>query len=506
MSDSQAELDFELKSTDELSPDRSKADNDQVSSFGLSQSLFCIKCGKTFEFQSFLKRHMSKCKIDKESSQPYLDLKLKFDSLQEEFNRLATQNSNLSLISQQTNKELHTIKTELKNSNAAKDRLEKVNFTLSNTNKDSKRDFDILTAKNNNLLTELASLKENFLQKEKEICGLQGEIKVLKSVIETKEEKIIENQNISLTLQLNQQINIDGKVNYKKVVENLPCVTSEDLDSLFKNLPIHSLDSIKAVTNYVSSQYLNKRVVCTDKARRTVAWKDENRKIIKDKNGSLLSKKVKRAGVENKDVLETLLHNFDDKIDQTNIGQLESINRKNDTVVAITKNNTSFEDEFAKSLISHTKHVKNFHTLPKAEVETFTKYIKAWCKAFSTQEKLDLTGFLYILFKDCFKIQPTFEPHNLVTLYTSCLNKTIVCFMDCCNCYFCNDAENITVDFKGNVTFNIIRLWLKQNMAPNALANNHYHCFAFTDDDIRDITNKDLFANTCLQTFYNFIH
>ena len=486
--------------SDEFHQDEKHSDKKQKS------FQICPNCDKTFEYKSLLTRHLESCNRNQKK---FLAFQKSYNDLVIEHNKCKDENKTLQQTLNDVKKEYEQLQRTSKEYRSNKDYFEKVNFTLQESIKDCKKENNVLQLKYNELDTENKLLKNKQVLLEKELYHLEKETKSLSQTLEKKDEKIIENNNINVTLQLNQinqQINIDGKVNYKTIVEKLPCVTNGDLDTLFKNLPIASLDSIKALTNYVSVNYLNKRVVCTDKARRTLAWKDENRKIIKDKNGALLSKKVKRAGVQNKSLLEGLLHDFDSTIDQTNISDLESINRKNDTVVALTKNNTWFEDEFSKGIVPHAKHVKQFTSIPQAEVENFTKRLKTWCNNFTVNEgKVDLTTFLLMLFRECFNINPNTH-HDMLTLYVDTINKKILCFLDCCNCYFCDDADNIISDHKGRITFNIIRLWLRQNMAPSALKKNQAHYFCFSEQDIKEITDEELFESTCFETFYNFIH
>jgi hypothetical protein len=246
-------------------------------------------------------------------------------------------------------------------------------------------------------------------------------------------------------------------------------------------------------------------VICTDKARRTIAWKDENLKIIKDKNGFLLSKKVKKIGKANKENFDGLLKGFDSSIDQTNISHINSINNKNDTVVSLLRNNSDFETEFTKSIINHTPHVKSFTQLPKVDIENYTKSIKTWCNNFSTDNKVNLTKFLYLWFKTFLQVHPD-KSHNILNMYLQCINKNIYGFMDCCNVYFKDDADNICIDYKGKTTFSILRNFLRSNQAPSALKKNHYKYFEFSQTDIQEITSEDLFEGLCFETFHTYIH
>jgi hypothetical protein len=456
-----------------------------------SNKIVCNVCSKEFDYFSFYKRHVEYCKKQK---------KINYFLQHEE-----TINSNLA----QTAELIKAVK-ELKESN---EYLKKVNCTLESRIKDQQH----LSAKCTQLETDLVSSKAKCEDFERKSINLEIEVGVLKNMIDLQQNKLSENKFLNLTLQLNQfneYHNSNEKINYKTIVQKLPCVSNSGIDNLFKNLPVEVLESVKQFTDYVGTNYLNKRVVCTDLARGTIAWKDEDQKIIKDKHGSLLTKKIKNIGKENKPLLDGLLDIYDKKMDQTNSNNILSINNKNNTVVGLTKNNTWFEGEFTKNILPHTRHVKQFKDLPKSEPENFTKYIKNWLLYFKPiaeednyeiEVKVNLSKFLEILFEDGFKIVPN-KRHDMISLYLECINKKIMCFMDCCNCYFCDDSNNIMVDYKGSIVLEIIRDWLRKNMAPNASKTNHANCFDFSEQDIREITNQKMFETTCFETFYNFIH
>ena len=380
------------------------------------------------------------------------------------------------------------------------------------------------------LTKENKHLNEQKQTFEKQNIVLEEKVKLLNDLIDKKEERIKELQQVNVTVQYNQvnnQININqsSDVNYKNIVDRLPPVKLKELEYLFNSFPANTFESYESFTKFISNDYLKYRVICTDLRRKTLAWKDENRNIIKDKEGRLLSQTVKNIGKKNHKKLDAIAKELASKLDYTNISQaIRDSTSSEFRDVFYYKDDQHFQSNFIPKLVKRVTNIKNINNLPnrtfvniKLAVNNYFDHFKSIdgfdptnLKSIeelspslsessddnSLKQRLTLTEFLLLMFKNCFRM-PSHHA-QFMSLYTCCVSKIILVFIDCCYCYFCDDAENVYPDIQGNVLIQEIYNQLKNPSRLNYLT--------LSKSDLDDLSSLNCFKSLFFELAYRYTH
>jgi len=296
--------------------------------------------------------------------------------------------------------------------------------------------------------------KNSSLHDEK--IALQAQLDLLK---ETNQAKVVNNNYYSFNQQNNFQITPEN------VVQRLPCVSEKEIKCLFEKMPVAKLNSHEDMTDYLCYNYFNKRVISTDKNRNTLAYKLEDRAFIKDVGGMKLAEKINRIGGESKKNLDKKLADYDKTLDYTKPYNVSDITNKNYTLVTLGLNVMDNNVTISKRLGKHTKHIKNFTSLPEVSFENLKNNILNWCRNF--EERVRVKEFIeFFVAEFCVNELDHSYRQSCNNLYACSSgnseqneSKTFI-FLDCCHAYFLDDANNIYEDHHYSQIFEILASFL----------------------------------------------
>lgn len=364
----------------------------------------------------------------------------------------------------------------------------------------------------------IKTLQQNLEQTQSCLLRTQNDLEKAQSELSRTQGKLEAYEEIqmsstkSITNYYIQQTNL---INYQSVVERLPMVREADIVGLIKNAPYESFDSSESLGQYLTTNYLNDRLVTTDASRGVVAWKDENRTIIKDKGAVEISKKITKIGSSTKYEIDKKLKAFDEKMDQTNISHLMNINNKKDTYDCITSQNPKFSKELGKTIAKYTPVLATFKELPKVKIETFRCSVKEFLDKFGDPLVQHSCKTFIEHFCDKFNLIKTnnginslkdfTRGMNFVKLHEALISKKINFFVLNRHTYFLDDIDNVYTDKNSNFICFLLLSFLKGNIMKNANRNNKASYFKFTNTDIVLLCNKHdfyLFAQEILRDFF----
>ena len=367
-----------------------------------------------------------------------------------------------------------------------------------------KKDKDDIN-KLNELKEELSKMQEQISNDKQELLKKEAELKDKKIMSEKIDD--LYNKYNSGTNQQNTTTNIqilagqfnfisgsDTTLNLKNIVNRLPCVRTEDLQRLLESADIKkTMDSVDNVTSYLASNYLNSRVICTDKSRHTVAWKDENCEIVKDSKAQKLSNKVHTASVKSQAVLKSKLKNYIDDIDQSDGNKIVDILNKEITHDSLIQPSNAYRNDFSnlfsKRLTKSLKHVDSFQGLPCNTNNNFLTNLDTWLYNYNYNTVFDLLGFLTLFLKYFCKVSvsKTDAETSLLDLHS----KKRICWFDKYFAYFLNDSQFIHKDLYYSLIVPKLKNFILSNIKPNAEGNNKAEFFNFSDSDIKTACNED---------------
>jgi len=342
-------------------------------------------------------------------------------------------------------------------------------------------------------------LKEEIENKTK---ALDEANEKLKEEIESKKSAIQELEVTKGKLQVldnlkvvNNFVNVNAVINVQNVVQRLPMVRDSDIEGLIQNAPYESFHSADSLGSYLSRNYLKERLVTTDYSRGVVAWKDENRNLIKDKGALQISKKISKIGSKNRLDINRKLKEFDEQMDQTNSAHIININAKYDTYQKIISQNTDFNIDLGKSVAKESPQLSSFQSLPEQKFENFKNSVQQFFKAYgSPLVRHNCSTFINHFVENFGLIKPNAYDDICFYILENFVRKgDIKFFLVSKSVYFSDDSENLYHDRKCEQLCGMVLAFLKDNILKNAEGNNKAGYFKFSDDDIRLLCDKDKF-------------
>jgi len=353
-----------------------------------------------------------------------------------------------------------------------------------------------------NKLNDLVAQKERI---ELQLHEVRDELSKTKSDLDKTQAKLEAYEEMSLsTKSVNNYYIQNNVINYQSVVERLPMVRDADIVKLIHNAPYESFDSSESLGYYISTQYLSDRMVSTDPSRGVVAWKDENRTIIKDKGAIAISKKITKIGSSNKYEINKKLKDFDEKMDQTNTAHIININNKKETYDLISCESQNFSKNLGKTIAKFTPNLSTFKELPKVKIESFKSMVMQFFQNYGDPcVRHGCKSFLEFFTVKFNKSEPT-NKSSFLKLYDDLMSNKIRFFLLNTHTYFLDDIDNLYRDKDSMFLTYLILTFLKDNILRNAARNNKACYFKFSDDDIKLLCNKNNFNSFLIETIRPF--
>ncbi len=151
--------------------------------------------------------------------------------------------------------------------------------------------------------------------------------------------------------------------NNTNVLNNLQPITDEDLQENLDNLKLNFiLEGAKGYANYANFYPLNNNIICTDKARKKIKYKDENGDVTDDSR--LLARRFFQAiSTRNKDILDTAYKDIHEEVkeivaenragDSDITGLLTKAAELQNILIRSQRAATGEDDEFTQEFLNH---------------------------------------------------------------------------------------------------------------------------------------------------------
>ena len=159
----------------------------------------------------------------------------------------------------------------------------------------------------------LGFTRKDALLRHKKLCK-----KPKKTIISNDTDNTLQDQISDLlkvvTKLVEQPANVNNHTN--NVVMNLPPITDEEIADHLKHLTIDFIhDGAKGYADFAGTYPFKDRVLCTDKARKKLRYKDGNGELVDDANGLKLAKRFFQAiGPRNEELINAEYQTLHQKV------------------------------------------------------------------------------------------------------------------------------------------------------------------------------------------------
>lgn len=300
-----------------------------------------------------------------------------------------------------------------------------------------KIEIDLIT-ENERLKQKLKDQEELSKEKrelEKNLSFKEGENQTLKEMV-NKQRPYINIYN-SGTIQSGNSIN--------NVIQCLPCIKDSEIKiSLEKLSSTQLMDEEEGLGRFLSRDYLRERVVATDSSRQTIAWKNENKEIIRDTNSRQLTNKIYNVAKTITPIFNAIVNGYSQNSDCPSAEQIITTNNMLNFIDRIKTNRNKSKKALAKAIVDHIPTIKDIKDLNiEPDFKEFISYIEEWLKSF--------TSYVFSL-KDALKhfISYTKQQnwnrkgwHTTLSELVEAKRKIVI---DTHFSYYCNDANHLFED------------------------------------------------------------
>jgi hypothetical protein len=403
--------------------------------------LVCQFCKRTFSSKQKCNEHVPKCR----STLPlYCDPK-SIDELSRDRSiaRLSTSNKyqETPIISSQSTA-VHDCVPVMTNHPECSDSSVKVSkikkekdssYKLYQQIKELKLANNVLKQQNKQLLNDLKNTQsdiDSLTRLQSENDNLKTKIEMMEKMLESEKEhnkQILQRGNV-------QNNNVYNVKTLKQVVQSLPPIIDKELEEKISALNLnHIRNQEEGIGAYLAKTYLNDRLICSDKSRFTVNWKDENNNIIKDQGSKKITNKISKLATNQKKHLWDLIGSFNDSMDQTNPNHIIEINNYVDLVDGLTTNSSETQEKLAHIIAKNVPDDNCTTRSLKHEI----------CKTLSDLKDIVMGGLegFYSIFCQLLSRQNMGDDF-LVDIQ----NKNILCFSTHKRSYFLNDFDDLIMD------------------------------------------------------------